>query len=223
MQRYQIFINEKPLRLLRPEKTPPQKGRVVLHHKSAAELFPWLQKLESDTHLQAVYAICYRPAEVFEQLLAMLPSIDAAGGVVWQNGKCLFIYRHKRWDLPKGKIEPSELPDLAALREVEEECGINQLELGDFLAHSYHTYRFQGELMLKRTHWYHMESAFDGTLVPQIEEGIEEVRWIAPEEFESLVFANTYLSIAELIKNEVLPRFKTVPKSNEIETAPKGL
>lgn len=223
MQRYQIFINEKPLRLLRPEKTPPQKGRVVLHHKSAAELYPWLQKLENDTHLQAVYAICYRPAEVFEQLLLMLPSIDAAGGVVWQAGKCLFIFRHKRWDLPKGKIEAGELPDLAALREVQEECGINQLELGDFLAHSYHTYRFQGELVLKRTHWYHMESAFDGTLVPQIEEGIEEVRWIAPEEFDQLVYPNTYLSIAELIRHEVMPRLLSAPNPNESEKAQQGM
>ncbi len=206
MQRYQIFVNEKPLRLLRPQKTPPVKGRVVLHHKSAAELYPWLLRLDSDPQLQAVQAFCYRPEEVFTELLKMLPTIEAAGGVVWQEGKCLFIFRHKRWDLPKGKIEPGEAPDLAALREVEEECGINGLQLGDFLAYSYHTYRFQGEMVLKRTHWYHMETEFAGQLVPQLEEGIEEVRWIAPEAFEKMVFPNTYLSIAELIRHEVLPQ-----------------
>lgn len=223
MQRYQIFVNEKPLRLLRPQKTPPMKGRVVLHHKSAAELFPWLQRLETDPHLLAVQAFCYRPDEVFAELLQKLPTIEAAGGVVWQAGKCLFIFRHKRWDLPKGKIEAGEMPDLAALREVEEECGINGLQLGDFLAFSYHTYRFQGQMMLKRTHWYHMESAFDGQLVPQIEEGIEEVRWIGPESFEQLVYPNTYLSIAELLRHGVLPRFSPAAIARETETAQKGL
>ena len=55
----------------------------------------------------------------------LLPLIEAAGGLVKnENGDYLFIYRNDKWDLPKGKIEKDEKTKVAAVREVEEECGI---------------------------------------------------------------------------------------------------
>jgi hypothetical protein len=52
--------------------------------------------------------------------------IIAGGGVVKnKDGLYLFIYRHKRWDLPKGKAEKNECPETCALREVSEECNID--------------------------------------------------------------------------------------------------
>lgn len=199
MQRYQIFVNEKPLRLVKPQKMEHQKGRFVLHHKSAADLLPWLEKLETDPHLSEVLAMCYHPHEIFTQLIGLLPIIEAAGGVVWQDGKALFIYRFNRWDLPKGKIEPNEAADLAAIREVEEECGVNKLLLDGFITHTYHTYRFNGQLVAKRTYWYAMQCGFEGILVPQLEEGITDVKWIAPADWPTTVLPNTYASIAELL------------------------
>ena len=52
--------------------------------------------------------------------------IEAAGGlVVNAAGKLLVIERLGVWDLPKGKLESGETAQVAALREIEEECGIS--------------------------------------------------------------------------------------------------
>lgn len=191
---------------MKPQKSDHQKGRIVLHHKSAEELLGWLTRLENDSHLQEVLVYSYRPEEAFAQLVALLPMIDAAGGVVWKDQKALFIFRHGRWDLPKGKIEKDEAPDVAAMREVEEECGVSGLELGDFIGHTYHTYRFKEQMVIKRTFWYAMTTDFAGDLVPQEEEGITEVRWLAAAHWAQTVYVNTYLSIAELLQKQVAPQ-----------------
>ncbi|MEL7002667.1 MAG: NUDIX domain-containing protein, partial [Bacteroidota bacterium] len=46
--------------------------------------------------------------------------IYAAGGLVKKGQKTLMIYRLKKWDLPKGKLEDGEKNRIAAQREVEE-------------------------------------------------------------------------------------------------------
>jgi len=191
---------------MKPQKSDHQKGRLVLHHKSAAELVPWLLRLETDASLHELLVFSYRPEEAFLELMACFPRIDAAGGVVWQQDRALFIYRHDRWDLPKGKIEPGEAPDVAALREVEEECGMQALELGDFIGFTYHIYRFKQEMVIKRTFWYTMRSDYAGVLVPQTEEGITEVRWIAFNDWTSVVYKNSYSSIVALLQLQLLPR-----------------
>src|SRR4051794_41798920 len=60
--------------------------------------------------------------------------IRAAGGVVVDNGRIAIVHRpkHGDWSLPKGKLDPGETWEQAALREVEEECGVC-CELGDEL------------------------------------------------------------------------------------------
>lgn len=185
---------------MEPQKTAPKKGRVVLHNKPATEIIPWLTKLEQDDKLLEVRAYSFRPALLLEEILKLLPVIDAAGGLVWQDGKMLFIFRYERWDLPKGKLEPGEQPDIAAMREVEEECGVSGLINNNFFINSYHAYRYQGNLVVKRTFWYQMECHYRGELFPQIEEGITKVRWIAPSDWEHTVLTNTYLSIAEILQ-----------------------
>lgn len=101
--------------------------------------------------------------------------ISAAGGLVLnKNREVLFIYRNNKWDLPKGKVEKGENIETAAIREVEEECSMFNLELKRKIATTYHTYDWNG-LKLKETHWFLMESSYQGELKPQLEEGITEV------------------------------------------------
>lgn len=54
---------------------------------------------------------------------------EAAGGVVIHDGCMLLLDRPSRGEvrLPKGHIEPGEMPDETALREVQEETGIGDL------------------------------------------------------------------------------------------------
>ena len=106
----------------------------------------------------------------------------------------LFIYRGKKWDLPKGRIEKGETLEETAVREVQEECGLDSVDLSHFLITTYHLF-FQGNrTKLKETHWYLMHSATEQNLVPQLEEGITKVEFrnqILKEE----ALQNTYANI----------------------------
>ena len=138
------------------------------------------------------------PDAMFRDLKKAFKTIEAAGGVVRNDsGQTLFIFRHETWDLPKGKLDPGETPDQAALREVEEECGFNSLELLNFIQHTYHIYEEKERHVLKTTHWYSMHSN-QTRLEPQMEEGITALRWLRRDQMD-LVFRNTYPNIRLLI------------------------
>lgn len=118
----------------------------------------------------------------------------AGGGLVLNEGKeILFIFRNDKWDLPKGRIEEGESIETTAIREVEEECGIGDLEIKQPLLTTWHIY-FSNEYRLKETHWFLMESNYHGELHPQIEEGITEVKFIGNQEIDS-VLRNSYSNI----------------------------
>lgn len=87
----------------------------------------------------------------------------------------------------------------AALREVEEECGISNLELSDELESTYHTYWMNNKWVLKRSYWFKMNYSGNEKLVPQTEEDIEQVSWISINQLDEFK-ANTYASILEVIK-----------------------
>lgn len=135
---------------------------------------------------------------LFAQFGSQFVPVEAGGGlVVSPRGEVLMIYRNGRWDLPKGKLEPGEEIAECAVREVEEECGISNLKLGKLLTRTYHLYELNGRWILKRTTWYAMKHDGDGELVPQVEEGITDIRWIAPDNLCSYV-DNTYATIREV-------------------------
>ena len=85
--------------------------------------------------------------------------------------------------MPKGKIDPGETPAGAGIREVQEETGLDQLNLGPELHITYHTYRLKsGKRVLKKTYWYRMDTT-ETELVPQAEEDIEQAVWQDPRSF----------------------------------------
>lgn len=135
--------------------------------------------------------------------------IPAAGGLVKdQNGRCLFIKRLGVWDLPKGKIEPDESPEAAAVREVEEECGIKRLNVIRQLDSTFHIYRSPflsspNNLVLKETKWFLMEYSGTDLPVPEVEEDIEEVAWFNMDELDT-IYQNTYTSLIDFL-GKVLP------------------
>lgn len=128
-----------------------------------------------------------------------LQVIKAAGGVVEnREGKILMMKRLGFWDLPKGKAEGSEKSKKTAEREVEEECGVTVV-VNDKICTTWHTYMMKGKLVLKQTKWYAMQLISDKNMKPQIEEDIEELKWMNEAEVE-LALKNSYNSIAHVLK-----------------------
>ena len=125
--------------------------------------------------------------------------IEAAGGIVQNNEKeLLFIYRLNKWDLPKGKMEKGESPAECALREVEEETGVNNLTVKKKAGETYHTYDQFGKHFLKTTHWFYMTCSDVQKLIPQTEEDITEIKWVATKDIKNPI-ANTYPSIKDIL------------------------
>ena len=114
--------------------------------------------------------------------------IEAGGGLVINDfGEYLLIFRSGKWDLPKGKKEEGETPPLTALREVQEECGLNTLTLGRFIACTRHSYWVGSDIYFKRTFWYQMCTKGKPNPCPQTEEGIEQCNWCSLEEAKQLL------------------------------------
>ena len=111
-----------------------------------------------------------------------LPVIESAGGLVCnRNHHILLMFKRGKWDMPKGRIEDSQCPEVSALREVEEETGlkIDKLTIRGKLVSTFHTTSHHKKDYLKKTHWYLMDyDGDDDDTDPQVEEGIIECRWV---------------------------------------------
>ncbi|MFM7728132.1 MAG: NUDIX hydrolase, partial [Flavobacteriales bacterium] len=149
---------------------------------------------------KVIYLRCSDIEKSWSDFSSQFHLIRAAGGVVLNDrNEVLFIYRLDKWDLPKGKVEKNEELDLAALREVEEECSIGNLIIERHLATTYHTYALKGEQVLKSTDWFIMKHAGNESPQPQTIEGITDARWIAPSDW-SMVESNTFPSVLDVLR-----------------------
>ena len=138
--------------------------------------------------------------KVFSKLKAKFKIINAAGGIVFNKKlQLLIIKRDGKWDLPKGKVEKNEKIKTAAIREVEEECGISNLKVVKKITKTYHTYIFNNNDILKTTYWYLMNYKDNEKLAPQTEEGITEVKWIDIDKIDE-VLSNTHKSLLDIFK-----------------------
>lgn len=127
--------------------------------------------------------------------------IKAGGGLVKnKKGEFLFIFRRGKWDLPKGKLDDNETIEECAIREVQEETGLTQIEADGEIGITYHTYIEFGKHILKESHWYMMHLKSEETLVPQTEEDITDIRWVKKQDFKNFV-DNTFPTILALLKN----------------------
>lgn len=125
--------------------------------------------------------------------------VTAAGGLVENDkGEYLLIYRRGKWDLPKGKLDPGETIEQCAVREVEEETGLQQPELGKLLTITYHTYNEFGKHILKDSHWYKMNVKGPQNTTPQTEEDILEIKWVKKKEIGKYM-NDTFPSIKDVL------------------------
>ena len=124
--------------------------------------------------------------------------VKASGGVVWrrtgEGGAELVVVHRPRyddWSLPKGKLDPGERWEDAALREVEEEVG-SRCALGDELpAVSYRDNKGREKVV---RYWL-MEPQDGAAFEPNDE--VDEMRWL---DFEAAAELLSYPHDAELVR-----------------------
>ena len=168
---YKVFVNDS-LIILTDSLPKENKLPVYLFESLCIENF--LQQIIANPAIE-VFLLCADLEKSSALFFENFKMVTAAGGLVLNPQKeILFIYRNGIWDLPKGMIEKGEALETTALREVVEECGIENLSIDQFLTTTYH-YFYRNEKCLKKTHWFLMHSNFEGVLQPQEEEGITEV------------------------------------------------
>lgn len=194
---YTIFIDDIPIYLT---ENLEFSSKANFYYKDDITIEGLLEIVKSKT-VETVYLYHVDLKVLWKEFKWFFKIEKAAGGLVENdNGEVLFIYRFDTWDLPKGKIEKGEKKKEAAIREVEEECGISGLEITEKLPKTYHIFQRKGRETLKITYWYKMKTSFDGKLTPQLEEGITEVVFKGKQQtIEAL--KNTYGNILLLFKH----------------------
>lgn len=131
-----------------------------------------------------------------------IQTIIAAGGLVLNEKKeILMIFRRGKWDLPKGKLDEGEKIEDCAVREVMEETGLTQLDLGTLLIITHHTYfdPWIKEDVIKETHWYLMKASSDQPFIPQTSEDIEIIEWVSKDQINQRL-ENSYDTIVEVVR-----------------------
>ncbi len=207
-QKYRIYINEKVILL-----TESEPKKVENYKQIDAEafdlkiLYTWVLNHKS----KYFYVLSSNAKAFLKTVTKSVPLIRAAGGLVKnEHDEYLFIYRNDKWDLPKGKIEKQESTKAAAVREVEEECGIKVSKLEDRICKTYHSYIYKGDVVLKKTYWFNMRCKGQNNLKPQKEEGITDVRWFEKDEISPIV-ENTFPSIMDVLVKRELIKDKPMP------------
>lgn len=188
---YKVFINDRPIIIT----GSPQIGlNYQVHDFDNIAIEEVVYKLKKNI-LNGIILLSNDLARDWDDFTSYFKLIKAAGGLVINDqNEFLFIYRGYHWDLPKGRIEINETVESAAIREVEEECGIEQLSLDRFLTTTYHLFHQDNQDKLKETHWYLMKSNYKGKLTPQFEEGITIAEFKNKAQ-TSKALENTYANI----------------------------
>lgn len=110
-------------------------------------------------------------------------AVRAAGGLVWRSGErgpeLLLIRRFRHgsdeWSLPKGKLDPGESYEDAAIREVAEETGVHA-RLGRFAGVMQYTVSGGNKVVCL---W---EMTVEGMGKPLDNDEVAEIRWVRRDE-----------------------------------------
>jgi len=199
-----IYFDNKPLFLCNEVDSIIEP---YVHHDDAV----FIDELDAHTvksmihemQLEKVHAgVFYHPdlEELRKAFYKKFTIIQAAGGLVRNEKKeILMILRRGKWDLPKGKLNKGEKLEDCAVREVEEETGLQKVKLLSPLTITYHTYHEGARFILKESHWYTMKVTGEQNLIPQTEEDILEIKWVTPKDIPQL-FPDCFPSVVDVLK-----------------------
>ncbi len=214
----QLFVNNTPVSFIRSHKdistikfdltckaidTPSLSsfsGKILIEAVDQDRLYHYVNEIMLHEYRKvSFYFIVEEYDKAKQSILDRFRVINAAGGVVTKNDLTLMIYRFKKWDLPKGKLEKREKFKKCAFREVEEETGV-KVKINKKICTTWHTYTLRRKRILKKTKWYAMECVDDSNMAPQTGESIERVSWMTYQQVHNAL-KNSYKSIKYVIKN----------------------
>ena len=114
---------------------------VEFHLGEPFDIHDLVRMFEVQDTLARIYIPTESPERTYRRVCAEFKEVNAAGGLVSnRRGDFLLISRNGLWDLPKGHQEAGEDIETTALREVQEETGVDQLELRRLICVTDHCY-----------------------------------------------------------------------------------
>jgi len=195
-----IYFNDKQIILTDNKDYNKNKNEdLFIQYSDKYNINDLINNFETKTEIKKLIIYYDNLKKLKAEFKSKFTKIDAGGGLVVNNkNQYLFIKRLGKWDLPKGKKEKSEKISETALREVSEECGINNLSIIKKLNTTYHYYYLNDKRILKKSQWYLIN--YDGKKVPtpQTIENITEAKWFDKSELD-IIIQNTYPSILDVI------------------------
>lgn len=197
---YKVFINDIPIIL----STNKDMGENYLSIPLEVTKVKKILRLVERKKLKNVNLFHDNEQELLTIFTQKIRVVQAGGGLVRNDrDEVLFIYRNGKWDLPKGKRESNESLEHCAMREVEEETGIQGLEMVGLLDVTYHIFNRGGKMKLKETHWFEMKSNYQGTFKPEVKEDITKVRWKSEKKLRKAL-TKSYANIRLLFPESML-------------------
>lgn len=194
---YKVFVNDKPLFLTNEVEKETDFKLFLLESVDIEQLIIKM----FNNKINKAYLYHPDEKEILNKVKEKIPVKKAGGGLVYnKKGEVLFIFRNGKWDLPKGGCDKEEEIEDCSIREVEEETGVTNLKISKKLQKTYHVFKRNGVYRLKVTHWFKMTTTFEGTPIPQENEGIEKVAWLNKAQIKEAL-KNSYENIKLLFEN----------------------
>jgi ADP-ribose pyrophosphatase YjhB (NUDIX family) len=167
------------------------------HFKDRSQLKELVDKfIEGD--YEELYITSSDINQLFQNFKSLFKYEEAAGGLVVNSMRqILVIKNYGFWQLPKGHVEENETYAETAIREVVEECGIDEPIVVNQLPSTYHTFKPNNKWHLKRTNWFKMMYKGHEKPKPQTEEGITEAKWVDRKDLPK-IFKNTYQNLMQI-------------------------
>ena len=198
---HKIYIENRCIIICPPDEQALSDPNAILYNIGTSVDIPALVGLfEVSDSLAKVFIPTDDIEGTYRRICAEFKEVNAGGGLVSnRRGDFLLISRNGLWDLPKGHQDPGEEIRVTALREVQEETGIDELLLRDLICITDHCYIRDGKWHLKHTWWYDMLYTNPTDLTPQTEEDITKAAWVAKSSLPAFLL-NTYPSIIEVFR-----------------------
>ena len=198
---HRIYFEKRCIIICEPgDQALADPNAMEFHVGEKIDIHTLVLMFEASQELSRIYIPTENTDKMYRRLCAEFKEVNAAGGLVSnRRGDFLLIRRGDLWDLPKGHQEAGEDIRVTAIREVQEETGVDKLELRDLICITDHCYIRDGVWHLKHTWWYDMLYTDPVNLTPQREEDITKAAWVAKSSLPPYL-TDTFPSIQEVFR-----------------------